>query len=125
MAHRKQVKSTGVNHDFTKARKITELISFEDLIEKEVQSSLEDGAICELSVLADPANEDSTRIKQKIRILDHPKNLVDFLRARFAIGQGLTSNNTTRECKDLRARTKYKHKYSKWDYKRNYREVDL
>ena len=64
-------------------------------MEKEVQSSLQDGDICELSVLADPSNEDSTRIKRKIRILDHPKNLIEVLRARLAIAQGLTGNNIT------------------------------
>ena len=62
-------------------------------MENEVQSSLEDGAIRELPVLADPANEDSTRIKRKIRILGHPKNLIKVLRARLAIGQGLTVMN--------------------------------
>ena len=36
---------------------------------------------------------DSTRIKQNIRILDHPKNLIKVLRARLAIGQGITGNN--------------------------------
>ena len=57
--------------------------------------SLESGAIHELSVLGDPENEDSTCIKQKIRILDHTKNLIEVLRARFAIGQGLSGNNIT------------------------------
>ena len=33
--------------------------------------------------------------KRKIRILDHPKNLIEVLRARLAIGQGLTCNNIT------------------------------
>ena len=42
---------------------------------KEPPSSLEDGDMCELSVRTDPTNEDSTRVKQKTRILDHPKNL--------------------------------------------------
>ena len=41
-------------------------------MEKEVQLPLEDGAIHKLSVLADPSNEDSTHIKQNIRISDHP-----------------------------------------------------
>ena len=41
----------------------------------EVQLSLENGANRELSVLDDPENEDSTRIKRKICILDHPQNL--------------------------------------------------
>ena len=62
---------------------------------KEVQSSLGGGDIHELSVLADPANEDSTPIKRKIRILDHPKNLIEVLRARLAIGQVITGNNIT------------------------------
>ena len=44
---------------------------------------------------ADPSNEDSTRIKQKIRILDHPKNLIEVPRARLVIAEGLTGNNTT------------------------------
>ena len=64
-------------------------------MEKEAQSSLQDSGIHELSVLADPSNEDSTRIKQKIRILDHPKNLIKILCARLAIAQGLTGNNLT------------------------------
>ena len=74
MACGEQGKSPRLNCDLTKARKvITAPISLEDLIEKEVQSSLQDGAICELSVLTDPSNEDSTHIKQKICIFDHPK----------------------------------------------------
>ena len=46
-------------------------------------------------MLPDPSNEDSTRIKQKILILDHPKNLIKVLRAMLAIAQGLTGNNIT------------------------------
>ena len=96
MARGEQGKSTRLNRDWTKARKgITALISLEVLMEKEVQLSLQDGAICELSVLADPSNEDSTPINQKIRILDHPKNLIGVLRARLAIAHGLTGNNIT------------------------------
>ena len=85
-------KSTRVNCDWTKARKVTAPVNLEDSTEKEVQSSLEDGDIRELSVLADPANEDSTYINRKIRILDHPKKLIEVLRARLAIGQGITGN---------------------------------
>ena len=47
------------------------------------------------SVISDSENEDSTSIKWKIRILDHPKNLIKFLRARLVISQGLTGNNIT------------------------------
>ena len=50
-----------------------------------------------LSVRTDPKNEDSTCIKQKIRILDHPKNLIEVLRARLAIVQGFTGNNIKTE----------------------------
>ena len=46
-------------------------------------------------MLADTANEDSTCIKQKIPILDHPKNLIEVIRARLAIGQCITGNNIT------------------------------
>ena len=77
-----QVKSARTICDGPKKRSGTSApISLEDLMEKEVQSSTQDGAIRELSVLADPTNEQSTNIKQKIRILDHPKNLIEVLRA--------------------------------------------
>ena len=66
---------------------------------KEVSLSLEDGDIRELSVLTDLTNEDSTRIKEKIRILDHPKNLIEVLRARLAISQDLTGNNMIHDYK--------------------------
>ena len=46
-------------------------------------------------MLADPSNEDSTRIKQKIRILDHSKILIEVICARLAISQGLRGNNIT------------------------------
>ena len=78
-------KSTQVNRDWKKSRKLKSLISFENLMVKELPLSVEDGDI--------PTNEDSTRIKQKIRILDHPKNLIEVLNARLAISQGLNGNN--------------------------------
>ena len=96
MACGEQVKSTQLNRDWTKARKgITAPISIKDLMEKEVQLPLQDSAIHELWVLTDPSYEDSTHIKRKIRILDHPKNLIDVLCARLVIAQGLTGNNIT------------------------------
>ena len=55
--------------------------------------SLDDGDMQELLVRTDPTNEDLTRLKQKNRILDHPKNLLEVLCARLAIAQGLTVNN--------------------------------
>ena len=62
---------------------------------KEVQSSTQDGAICELSVLADLTNKQSTKIKWKIHILDHPKNLIEVHCARLAIEKGISGNAIT------------------------------
>ena len=64
-------------------------------MDKEVMSSSQDGTIRELSVLSEPSNEQSTKIKQKIRILDHPKNLIEVLRAQLAIKKGLIGNAIT------------------------------
>ena len=61
----------------------------------ELPLSLDDGDMRKLSVHTDPTNENSTRVKQKNRILDHPKNLLEVLRERLAIDQGLTGNNIT------------------------------
>ena len=96
MARSEQGKSTRLSRDWTKKRSgIAAPISLEDLMEKEVQSSTQDGAISELSVLADPKNEQSTKIKRKIRILDHPKNLIKVLHARLTIEKGITCNAIT------------------------------
>ena len=62
---------------------------------KEVMSSSQDGAIRELSVLADLSNELSTKIKRNICILDHPKNLIEVLQARLVIEKGLIGNDIT------------------------------
>ena len=64
--------------------------------------SLDDGDMRKLSVRTDPTNEDSTCVKQKIRILDHPKNLLEVLRASFVIAQGLTGNNIKTETNQYR-----------------------
>ena len=64
-------------------------------MEKEVQSSSQDGAIRELLVLADTSNKYSTKIKRKIRILNHPNNLTEVLRARLDIEKGLAGNDIT------------------------------
>ena len=91
-----QGKSTRPSRDGPKKRSGTSApISLEDLMGKEVQSSTQDGAIRELPVLADPTNEHSTKMKRKIRILDHPKNLIEVLCARLAIEKGLTGNAIT------------------------------
>ena len=75
-----QVKSARLSREGPKKRSGTSApISLEDLMDKEVMSSSQDGTIRELSVLADPSNEQSTKIKQKIHILDHPKNLIKVL----------------------------------------------
>ena len=91
-----QVKSARSTCDALKKRSSTSApISLEDLIEKEVLRSSQDGTIRELSVLSDPSNKQSTKIIQKIRILGHPKNLIKVLRERLAIEKGLASNAIT------------------------------
>ena len=96
LARIEQGKSARLSRDWTKKKAGTSaLISLEDLMEKEVQSSTQDGAIRELSFLADPTNKQSTKIKCKIRILGHPKNLIEVLRARLAIEKGITGNAIT------------------------------
>ena len=81
-----------------KAKKPTHTIapiSLEDMMDKEVLSSSQDGEIRELSVLSDPSNNKSTKIKQRIKILAHPKNLMEVLRAQMAIEKGLIGNAIT------------------------------
>ena len=78
--HSEQAQSARSSRDALKKRSSTSApISLKDLMDKEVLSSSQDGAIRELSVLADPSNKQSTKFKQKIRILDHPKNLIEVL----------------------------------------------
>ena len=62
---------------------------------KELPVSLDDGNMHGLLVQTYPTIEDSTRVKRKIHILDHPKNLLEVLCARLAIAQGLTGNKIT------------------------------
>ena len=62
---------------------------------KERPVSLDDGDMRKLSVRADPTNEDLNRVKQRIRILDHPRNLLEVLCARLVMTQGLTGNDMT------------------------------
>ena len=69
---------------------------------KELPVSLDNGGMHKLSVRTDPTNEDSTRVKQKNRILDHSKNLLEVLCARIAIAQVLTVNNITMVPKQYR-----------------------
>ena len=93
MALSKKDKSTRVNCYRKKARKVNVPIIIEDLTVKELPLSLEDGDMRKLSVNTDPSNEHSTRIKRKIRIWDHPKNLIDLLHARLVIAHSLTGEN--------------------------------
>ena len=67
----------------------------EELMVKEMPVSLDYGDTRKLLVRKDLTNENSTRVKQRIRILDHPKNRLEVLRARLEIDQGLTGNNIT------------------------------
>ena len=62
---------------------------------KELPVSLDGGNMRKLSVRTDPTNEDLTRVKRKICILDHPKNFKEVPRARLAISPGLTGKKIT------------------------------
>ena len=62
---------------------------------KQLPLSLENCDMRKLSVCMDPTNEDLTRVNQKIRILDHLKNLLEVIHVRHAIARGLTGNNIT------------------------------
>ena len=75
MTRSRKDKPPRVNRDWTKSKKVNEPISLEDLMVKELTLSLDYRKMREFSVRADPSNEDSTFVKQKIRILDHLKNL--------------------------------------------------
>ena len=77
---REQAKSSQSSRVAPKKRSSTLApISIEDLMDKEVLSSSHEGDIRDLSVLSDPSNEKSTKIKQRICMLDHPKNLIKVL----------------------------------------------
>ena len=95
MARSKKEKFQQIDRGWMKARMVNAPISLEDLIVKELPLSLEDRDMHEMAVRSNRTNEDSTRVKQKIRILDHPKNLIEVLRRRLAIAQVLTGNNIT------------------------------
>ena len=88
-------KSPRIDPVWTKSRTVNSPISIEELMVKELPLSLEDGDMRKLSVRTDTTKEDSTRVKRKIRILDHPKNLLEVLRARIAIAQGLIGKSIT------------------------------
>ena len=53
-------------------------------------------------MLTDLANGYSTHTKQKICLLDHPKNLVEVLLARLVISHGFIGNNITMETNQYR-----------------------
>ena len=62
---------------------------------KEVLFSSQDGDIRDLSVLSNPSNEKSMNIKQRIRMLEHPKNLIEVLQDQLATEKGLIGNAIT------------------------------
>ena len=64
-------------------------------MDKEVLPSSQDGNIPDLLLLSESSNEKSTKIKQRIRILDYPKNLIQVLRAQLSIEKGLIDNAIT------------------------------
>ena len=85
MKHHAKEKYQQTDRGWTKSRNVTATIRMEELMVKGRPVSLDDGDMRELSVWMDPTNEDLTRVKRRISILDHPQNLLEFLRARIAI----------------------------------------
>ena len=91
-----QAKSSRSIHDAPKKQSSTLApISLEDLMDKEALSSSQEGNIRDLSVLSNPSNKKSTNNKQRICMLDHPKNLIEVLWARLSIEKVLIGNATT------------------------------
>ena len=95
MPRHEKENSTQTYRGWTKSGKVNTPISMEDSMVKELHVSLDDGDMRELLVQTDPTNEYLTCIKQRIRILDHPKNPLEVLCSRITIDQGLTRNNIT------------------------------
>ena len=73
MSRHEKEKSPQNDRGWTKARKLNAPISLEDLMVKELPLSLDDGDMRKISVRTDLTNEDLTHVKQRNRILDHPK----------------------------------------------------
>ena len=65
MARNKKEKSTRVNCDWKKLKKVNAPISLKDLMVEELPLLLKEGDMRKMSVRTDPTNEDSTRIKRK------------------------------------------------------------
>ena len=95
MPRHEKENSTQTYRGWTKSGKVTAPISMEDSMVKELHVSLDDGDMRELLVQTDPTNEYLTCVKQRIRILDHPKNPLEVLCSMITIDQGLTRNNIT------------------------------
>ena len=92
MRHHVKDKFPQTDRWWTRSRNVTAPISLEVLMFKERPVSLDDAVMRKILVRTDPTNWDLTRVKRRIRILDHPKNLLEVLCARLAIAWGLTGN---------------------------------
>ena len=85
MRHHGKEKSPLTDCGWTKAINVTAPISLENLMVKERPVSLEDGYMRKPLVQKDRTNEDSTRVKQRIWILEHPQNHLEVLCESLAI----------------------------------------
>jgi hypothetical protein len=79
MRHSAKQKTPRTDKGWTKARQVTAPISLEDLTVKEQIIDKDDADMRELSVLTDPADPESMRVKRRIKVLAHPKNVLEVL----------------------------------------------
>ena len=89
----KKDRSSRVNNYWPKGRVVP--FSIEDVLEKRDQTHKDSEEMRELTIRTDPTDDTSLRIKQRIKVLDNPDRVLDVLKAREAIKEGLVGNNIT------------------------------
>jgi hypothetical protein len=93
MKHSKQNESPRTSKGWSKGREFP--ITIEDVLAKETPLIKEDENVRELTIRTDPTNEESPRITRRIKVLDNPTNVLEVLKTRQAIREGLTGNAIT------------------------------
>ena len=86
-------KSGRTPNDWQKGRVVP--ISIKDVLEKRESVNKDSEEMRELTIRTDPTDENSLRIKRRIKVLDNPTRVLDVLKAREAIKEGLVGNHIT------------------------------
>ena len=89
----KKERSSRTGVDWPKSRVVP--ISIEDVLEKRDQIHKDSEEMQELTIRMDPTDNTSLRIKRRIKVLDNPNTVLDVLKAREAIKEGLVGKNIT------------------------------